>query len=268
MMKTSVLSAVFVISLAAWGCRPAGGSGETAGSAAPAEPIYNPPAPGFNAAGSDAIALSIADSAMEAMGGRRAWDKTHFIRWNFFGRRTLLWDKFTGMVRIEIPSEDAVYIVNINDGTGMARVKGAVAEPDSLPALMQQAKSIWINDSYWLVMPFKLKDSGVTLKFAGRGVTAAGEPCNILELTFEGVGDTPENKYQVYLSADSKLVRQWAYFARATDVGPNFITPWDDYKTYGGILLSSGRGERSLTDIAVLDTVPEGAFTSLEPLGW
>ena len=30
----------------------------------------------------------------------------------------------------------------------------------------------WINDLYWLVMPFKLKDSGVTLKCLGEDTTA------------------------------------------------------------------------------------------------
>ena len=45
----------------------------------------NPPAKGFNAAGSDAKAVAIADQVMEAMGGRKAWDATRYITWNFLG---------------------------------------------------------------------------------------------------------------------------------------------------------------------------------------
>ncbi|HHL71578.1 MAG TPA: hypothetical protein ENJ29_03615, partial [Bacteroidetes bacterium] len=46
----------------------------------------NPPAPGFNLADSDARAIAIADEVMQALGGRRAWDKTRYITWRFFGR--------------------------------------------------------------------------------------------------------------------------------------------------------------------------------------
>ncbi|MCB0569404.1 MAG: hypothetical protein KDC66_06570 [Phaeodactylibacter sp.] len=247
-------------------CKPSQGSQDTA-QETPPTPIYNPPAPGFDTVGSDALAISIADSVMQAMGGRNAWDRAHYIKWDFFGNRTLLWDKYTGDVRIEVPKHKAVYIVNINDGTGLASEQGATIEnPDTLQNRMQRAKSLWINDSYWLLMPFKLKDSGVTLKYGGVSPSLKGEPCDMLELTFTDVGDTPQNKYQVLVSKDSRLVVQWAYFAHASDVGPNFVTSWEDYQWYGGVLLSGKRSDRSLTGIAILDTVPEGAFTSLAPL--
>ena len=57
----------------------------------------NPPAPGFNT-NSDAKAIEIADQVMEAMGGRKNWDDTRYLFWNFFGVRTLLWDKQSGDV--------------------------------------------------------------------------------------------------------------------------------------------------------------------------
>ncbi len=52
----------------------------------------NPPAPGFDEAGSDPKAVDLADVVMKAMGGRKAWDNTHLITWNFFGTRRLVWD--------------------------------------------------------------------------------------------------------------------------------------------------------------------------------
>ena len=36
----------------------------------------NPPAPGFDLAGSDPRAIAVADQVMERMGGREAWDRT------------------------------------------------------------------------------------------------------------------------------------------------------------------------------------------------
>ena len=63
----------------------------------------NPAAEGFDMAGSDKEAIAIADEVMEAMGGRKAYDNTRFISWNFFGARKHIWDKQTGDVRIETP---------------------------------------------------------------------------------------------------------------------------------------------------------------------
>lgn len=254
---------MFAITL--WACRSSSPE-NTSGQEEEAETTeINPPAKGFNAGASDERAISIADSVMIAMGGRRAWDNTRFLQWTFFGRRTLLWDKFTGDVRIEIPADSTIYIVNIYNLSGKALEKGQVVEnPDTLKARMDSAKSIWINDSYWLVMPFKLKDSGVTLKYLGRDTTQAREAAYKLQLTFEEVGDTPENKYHVYVDTDSYLVRQWAYFSKASDEEPAFISPWDDYSRYGKIMLSSSRGERGMSNIKVSEKAPEEAFSSLE----
>ena len=73
-------------------------------------PVSNPAAPGFNAAGSDSVAIQIADQVMYAQGGRKAWDKSRYFYWNFFGRRSLLWDKNGGKVRIEIPDDQLIII--------------------------------------------------------------------------------------------------------------------------------------------------------------
>src|SRR5215210_239467 len=75
----------------------------------------NPPMPDFNAQGSDAKAMEIADEVMKAQGGRKNWDDTHYIAWNFFGNRKLIWDKYTGNVRVENVKDDTKILVNVND---------------------------------------------------------------------------------------------------------------------------------------------------------
>ena len=228
------------------------------------EPYGNPPADGFNMAGSDAQAIAIADEVMDAMGGRKAWDNTHYVCWNFFGRDALIWDKWTGNVRID-RSNGMTLIGNINDETGKAFMNGReITDADSVANLMQSAKSVWINHSYWLVMPYKLKDSGVTLKYVGEEATQDGRPADKLKLTFESVGRTPQNMYHVWVDKESKLVTQWAHFSNNTDEEPRFINPWADYQKYGNIMLSSSRGERGMEDIMVFDELPESVFTSPE----
>lgn len=233
---------------------------------APAE-TSNPPMEGFNLTGSEPKAVQLADSVMEAQGGRQNWDQTRFIIWNFFDARRLYWDKFTGNVRIENLKDDTKTLVNINSGKGKVFKNGAeVTQPDSLAKYLKEGKEAWINDSYWLVMPFKLKDSGLTLHYIGEDTITGGKPAHVLELTFQNVGVTPENKYRVYVDKNSYLVSQWAYYPKATDKEPAFVMPWLDYQTYGNIKLSGDRGKAKLTGIQVLDELPETVFTSFDPV--
>ncbi len=224
----------------------------------------NPPASGFNLAESDTSAIKIADEVMLAMGGRKAYDETRYLFWNFFGSRTLLWDKHKGDVRIESQKDDFKVVMNIHTKKGKVHMNGAeLTHPDSLTKYLQKGKDIWINDSYWLVMPFKLKDSGVTLKHLGEEKAENGKMADKLELRFKGVGVTPDNKYQVFVDQESKLVSQWTFYPKASDTEPRFTTPWDGYKTFGKIKLSGGRGTYQLTDIKVLEKVEDGIFENL-----
>lgn len=228
------------------------------------EVVPNPHAEGFNVEGSDAIAILLADQVMEAMGGRKNWNNTRYLYWNFFDARTLLWDKWTGDVRIEFLKEDTKILMNVRSMEGKVFQNGKeLAEEKKKEELLSRGKSIWINDSYWLVMPFKLKDSGVTLRYDREDTTLTGTMSEVLTLTFEEVGDTPENKYEVWVDRDSKLVTQWAYYRSAEDSLARFTLPWGDYQEFGNILLSGERGDRDLTDIQVLKEVPEGIFTDV-----
>ena len=230
-------------------------------------PIGNPPAEGFNKTASDKKAITIADQVMDAMGGRRAWDTTRILTWNFFGRRTLTWDKQTGDVNIQIPADSLDIRLNVQDslkGKVMIAGNDLSGNADTLAKYVAQGKSIWINDSYWLVMPFKLKDSGVTLKYVKQDTTALGEMADILSLTFEGVGDTPENKYLVYVDTKDHLVKQWDFYRAASDTTAMFSTPWADYERYGDILLSANRGRARLNNIATYQEMPDSVATRLD----
>jgi hypothetical protein len=226
----------------------------------------NPPAPGFDAAGSDTRAIEIADAVMTAMGGRDAWDATRYLSWNFFGRRTHVWDRWTGDLRFE--QGDQLVLTNIHDKSGRAWEGGEeVTDPAERERLLENTYRAWINDSYWLLMPYKLKDSGVTLELAGEGELPDGRPAWILQLTFEDVGVTPQNKYDVYVAKDTELVEQWSFYPTVDQEEPAFTTPWANWQKHGAILLSGDRGElrgnpAQLTDVRVFDSLPEAVFES------
>ena len=225
----------------------------------------NPAAEGFNEAGSDAQAIALADEVMEAMGGRKAWDETRHLCWKFFGRDELVWDKWTGNVRIDRP-DSTTLLYNEKEHKVKAFKNGEeITDAETLTQLNETAKRIWINHSYWLVMPFKLKDSGVTLKYMGEEKDTQGADCEKLELTFESVGVTPDNRYWVWVDKQKKLVSQWAFYRDAADSAQGFNLAIDDYQQMGKILLSVGRGGRpALTNVMVFDELPESVYTSAE----
>ncbi len=222
-----------------------------------------PPEKGFDLDNSDVEALAVADSVMVAMGGYQNWKETRYLSWNFFGRRSLLWDKWTGNVRIEIPKDSTIILLNVNDSTGKAMQAGVeITNPDTLQQkFLNEGVTIWINDSYWLVMPFKLKDSGVTLKYIGETTTVDSIAAHQLQLTFDNVGLSPEHKYNVYVDKSTQLVCRWDYFDNYGNEEPRFSTPWQDYSQHGNIKLSGNRGRGALTDIEVLEEVDEQRFT-------
>ena len=212
----------------------------------------NPAAPGFNKAGSDSLAIDIADKVMIAMGGRQIWEEIETLDWTFFGRRKLHWNKQTGDVDILMMKDSTEIHVNLNDMQGQVMLKeNPSLSADSIATWMEYGRSIWINDSYWLIMPFKLKDSGVTLKYLRKEFLNNQVESHVLELTFQDIGDTPENKYEVFVDVNSHLVNQWSFFNNYTDTIPAFTIPWTDYQNYEGIQLSSHRGDNALTGIAV-----------------
>jgi hypothetical protein len=220
----------------------------------------NPPAPGFDAAGSDAKAMELADRTMEAMGGRAAWDATRVVGWTIF-KRNHVWDKWTGDYRLE--ADSTLVILNIGTKQGRVWEKGAeVTDPAQRDQTLAEAMSIWINDSYWLVMPYKLKDTGVTLRYSGERESEDGRPADVIQLTFAGVGDTPENKYLVWIDRETDLVSQWAYFEKATDVEPKFTRPWTAWTPVGDIKIAMGRGRFEVANVRVSRDADPKAFAA------
>lgn len=236
-----------------------------AAGVAPVAAEENPPAEGFDAAGSDARAIEIADQVMTAMGGRQNWDDTRYLAWNFFGLRTHVWDKWHGDLRFQ--QGDTLVLMNVNTQQGRAFKGGEeVTDPEQLDQLLTNGYRAWINDSYWLLMPYKLKDSGVTLTYKGEGTIEGGGPAHVLQLTFAAVGVTPQNKYDVYVDKERLLVEQWSFYPTAADDEPRFTTPWAGWTEHGKILLSGDRGERQLSDIMVFDELPESVLVSPDPV--
>jgi hypothetical protein len=213
----------------------------------------------------DKKANEIVKEMLTAMGGTKNYNDTHFIQWDFVNRK-LSWDKWTGDVRVENPSANQVILVNINTLKGNVYENGVLLKEEKKSNdLLVTAKNWWINDSYWLVMPWKLQDPGVNLTYVKSEQLSDGTMADILQLTFSAVGVTPENKYWLYVDKESHLITQWAYYQNYNDAEPKFLKPWNNYQKAGNILLSFDRPNENITpkNVLVKTNLDSSIFTKI-----
>ena len=227
------------------------------------------------AAASDPKATAVAERVMQALGGESAWNATRYLRWDFAverGGKTLMrrahtWDKWNGRYRVEATDKDGkpvVVTMNVNTKQGAATVGGAALSGEALKKALDDGYAWWTNDMYWLLMPYKMRDPGVSLAYAGEEKKGSDAWDKVL-LTFEGVGLTPKDKYWVHVNRATGLVDRWEFVLKGEKTPP-VPFEWKGWKAYGRIKLADDRvSPKDGTRIyfPVLDapaTVPDETF--------
>lgn len=224
----------------------------------------------------------LADRVEAALGGRQAWEETRFLSFGFADRRMHWWDRYTGRHRLEgSDREGRRYLVlhDVDDqgAQGRAWLDGEPAEGDALAELLENAYAAWVNDTYWLLAPYKLRDPGVTLSHDGTETIDRVE-YEKLALSFAGVGLTPGDRYWMYVHPETGLVDRWTYVlegpANEDGAPPPTMWEWRGWQEMGtGILLAPERvqvggenaGRRlSLAPVATPAELPDAAFESPE----
>ncbi len=220
----------------------------------------------------DPQALEVTEAMHEAMGGLKNWNNTRYVQFKFqVGQpgdwrtsRAHLWDKWEGRYRFESTDDvgvKSVILFNTNTKVGKAYMGG-----EELPAAEAQnringAYSAYINDTYWLAMPWKWLDGGVTLKHLGEE-TRDGITCDIVELSFKSVGLTPGDVYRAFVSRESHLMVHWEYTLQSEREGA-----WDwEYADTNGLKLAATHTQESGREIEMggpvaSDEVDETLFT-------
>ena len=220
----------------------------------------------------DSTAVSIANKMMTAMGGMENWNRAHFVRFDFkvnIGGKTMadrshLWDKRTGRYRLHGKTKDGqptLTLFNVADRKGEAYVNGKKLEGAAATEALKSAYGSFINDMYWLAMPWKWLDAGVNLKHLGKK-PHKGEQMDVVQLTFGNVGLTPGDSYLAFVSPRTNLMEHWEYKLQSGNTGV-----WDwEYVTTGGIKLASnhtkpGGDSIHMGKVQVLDKVDDAVFT-------
>lgn len=229
------------------------------------------------AADTDPKALALADQVMDALGGAKAWAGTRYLRFDWAverGGKTVVkrshtWDRYSGDYRLEGTTRDGKayrVVMNLNTREGKASLDGKALSGDALKKQLESAYGAWVNDGYWLLMPYKLRDPGVVLALDGEEKTADGA-WDKLRLSFQGVGLTPKDRYWAYVNRATRLVDRWD-FVLQDEQGPASTFLWKGWKRYGGILLADDRvspkdGTRIYFPLLeVPASLPEGTFTT------
>jgi hypothetical protein len=228
-------------------------------------------------ADSDPKAAAVANRVMDALGGTDAWNNTHFLRFDFavdregktLVRRAHTWDKWTGRYRLEATTKEGdpyVVLLNVNTKDGDAWLKGRKLEGDEKKKYLEQAYGTWVNDTYWLLMPYKMKDPGVSLTMAGEE-KKDGETWDKVRLTFDNVGLTPKDKYWAYVNRKTGLVDRWDYVLKGEDKPPTTFM-WKNWQKHGKVMLADDRvntadGTRIYFPVLEApETVPDSVFTN------
>ncbi len=216
---------------------------------------------------------ALADRVLDAMGGKQAWDDTRFVHFTFAGRRTHWWDRYTGRHRVEGKTQEGrayVVLLNLNTKEGTAYLDGQKQAGEEAAKLLVTGYGTWVNDTYWLLMPYKLRDPGVHLANDGEE-TIDGTTYDKLLVSFDKVGLTPGDRYWAYINRKTGLMDRWAFLLEDAEPGaaPSAWL-WQGWQRYGAIQLSGQRvqvgGDRKLElgEISVA-AIPDALFDSPAP---
>lgn len=196
----------------------------------------------------DPKAVSVAESMISAMGGQSGWEKARFLRFDFTvvrdGKKLASfshwWDRFDGRYRVEGDDpKSGPWKAYFNVGTrqGDYFVNGTRAEGDVKTKGLENAYGRFINDTYWLLAPWKVFDPGVNLEFVGEVRTAAGQDCDEIKLSFDNVGLTPRDIYWMDIDRSTHLLDQWKYVLNGGNDPPTVVA-WKEWRRFGPIELS------------------------------
>ena len=150
----------------------------------------------------------------------------------------------------------------------------------------------FINDTYWLLMPLKMRDPGVNLDYDGEKKIDK-QTYDVLKLTFDDVGQTPGDTYWVYVNRDTHLIDRWEYIlegeaakkdekkedekkgelkegasskTEAPSPPQRTLWIWKEWQTFGPVKLATTKtmadGSMSivLKNVQVLPSMPDNEF--------
>lgn len=226
----------------------------------------------------DRESAPIVRALTDAMGGQGTWDALPCFRFDFVvvregkevARFRHWWDKRNGRCRVEGPDDQGkqvAAIFTLADRKGSAFVEGiGESDPARVAALVQNGYERWVNDTYWVMMPFKLGDPGVRIRYS-RNERTLETVYDVLELSFvAGTGLTSDDRYWLYVNRKTRLIDRWEFVLTGQKPPPSGAS-WEAWTGVGPVKLSLQRrfqGKPSMLRFENVATPPsfdESVFT-------
>jgi len=205
--------------------------------------------------GGDSRATEVATRMMAAMGGEAAWRSTRLLHFDWAVVRdgeTIVrfehwWDRSTGDYRLEGKTRDGAalrVLFNVESRDGRAWLDDKELDGEAATEQLDNAYARFINDTYWLLMPWKWLDPGVVLTYEGER-EADGRTFDVVRLEFgDGIGLTSGDRYWGWVARDSGRMERWEYLLQNETGEPGTGDPtawaWEEWiETDSGIALST-----------------------------
>ncbi len=212
---------------------------------------------------------ALAAEVMNAVGGERAWnDRSWNLEFDFVlirdgkegARFSHGWNRTTNAYGVTGKTRDGkqwhVRFTDVIARQGSATLDGSPASDSLLSELLALGYGRFINDGYWLLMPFKLLDPGVN-HWRQPDTVIDGSRYQVLRLSFGKVGLTPGDRYWLYIDPRTKLVQRWNFILEGGGKGDFY---WQDYTDYGGIKLPLRRRSADGTMEIRFENIRVGRF--------
>ena len=96
----------------------------------------------------------------------------------------------------------------------------------------------FINDKFWLLVPFQLVWDDSTTISDSKKVQApiSGDELNMITILYKAGGYTPGDAYDIYYD-DEHLIKEWV-FRRANSAEPSLTNSFENYQDIGGLKIA------------------------------
>ena len=163
------------------------------------------------------------------------WDRVTSITFTFAVDRDSM--RGSGRTWTWMPKKDSVYL---NMGDQLVKYSRK-----SIDSISINADRAFINDKFWLLVPFQLvwDNTAIITDPAQDKAPLSGSSLNKITITYPGEGGyTPGDAYDIYYD-DNFIIKEWV-FRRGNDDDPTLVTSFEDYTDYSGLKIATSHKQK------------------------